>query len=164
LFLSFADGQGGTKLSITKLHFNSGLEKNLFEAVEKHQPYDPVQLFIIIDSAITEKSIHDAVQSVNEFAEQLKGEKPGKTFSKTVQNYFDETHERFFQVSSAFFNQILVGNVQLRHRLVHSTPSLRQTGNSVCHKRKTHQGWPVVNPAETLWWKALPARINHGER
>ena len=108
LFLSFVHGQGGTKLSITKLHFNSGLEKNLFEAVEKHQPYDPVQLFIIIDSAITEKSIHDAVESVNGFAEQLKGEKPGKTFSKTVQNYFDETHERFFTKYelSAFFNQI----------------------------------------------------------
>lgn len=97
-----------TPLSISKLNFNSDAEANLFDAIEKKQPYSPAALFMIIDSAVSEKSIREAEQAINGFTERLRMEKPGKTFSKTVQNHFTKTHKEFLikYRYSAYFNEI----------------------------------------------------------
>jgi tetratricopeptide (TPR) repeat protein len=100
--------QKATQLSITKLHFNSSQEEKIFDAIEKKQSYSAVELFMVIDSGAADMSIGEAELAVNGFAEHLKSEKSKKTLSKTVQNYFDLTHKKFFTKYwlSAYFNEI----------------------------------------------------------
>lgn len=70
--------QNATQLSITKLQFNNSQEEQIFNAIEKKQPFSDVALFLVIDSAISDKEISESEQEVNDFMGRLTSAKPGQ--------------------------------------------------------------------------------------